>query len=261
MMIFPPSYCPLEAASQEEQIEELPIDTDMITEEEIQENPDRLSDEEEGFSDGAPRKHHRYCALMVPLALALVFGIVMMVLVGPNILARAKGVSGGSDASADSVSATARLWEVPNASNPVSAAGACTQEDQDIITSMPSGSGEGSMGLTSYNCFNKLSIFNPAGLDNEGQINCIVEKTKMSRSCGYCYAKLSDYGALQCWQSCLNWCSEACLQCTAAHIPAFDTCLGFKSLPQIPCDGGSASDVVVRKLAADETDAKSPIAV
>ena len=96
MMIFPPSYCPLEANSQEEQVEELPIDTDIFTEEEIQEHADGLSDEdeEEGFPDGAPRQHHRYCALMVLLALALVFGIVMMVLVGPNILTRAKGVSG-----------------------------------------------------------------------------------------------------------------------------------------------------------------------
>lgn len=161
-------------------------------------------------------------------------------------------VEGQMITSAPPAAATSSIPATPSSPSEIlmqnaTSAGSCSELDQATISQMPVGSGSGSMGLATYECFKKSWSF--IGLiDSKGFSQCLHEKTKISTSCGSCYAGYSKFGVTHCAMQCMvSWCSTRCLKCNSQYKSSLDTCTGFTSASPIPCDA-EYSTVHARKL-------------
>lgn len=247
----------------------------MIEEEEIQEleilveNGSDESEEEyaETLEGGRPWRSHR-CKIAVSLAMLLVVSVAIVMgpvsglfrkndtltrTAKPNNHVIGKFGFAGQDASiALSVAAPSAPASVDQ--TVAVAAGSCSKSDEAIISNLPAGSGAGSIGLATYECFMQhWSMFSL--VDRSAFSQCMHEKTKISTSCGSCYADYSKFGITHCAMQCAaSWCSSECLQCNSQYKSSLDTCTGFIGTPQIACD---LEAVTARKL-GDKVD---PIAV
>jgi len=114
----------------------------------------------------------------------------------------------------------------------VAAAGACTDEEAQILLSDPIHQGN-----KANKCGHppaadiihhkiKHDIFN----------KCYTKEMGISEQCSDCFADAADYGIQNCVTPCMtNWCSSGCLQCTQPAQDPLAMCTGFTPIPLTSC--------------------------
>merc|ERR1712187_857701 len=118
-------------------------------------------------------------------------------------------------------------------------AGACNSKDQDYIKDHYR-TGDTTFGAQNNDCehanFNTLMIWR--GLNRDGMVSCLEDKTGISNSCAECYGDHGQYGFDNCKVQCLfSWCTKGCLDCLAGHLKTLHECTGFNPGALDKCDG------------------------
>jgi len=242
------SYLESEPMIEEEEI--LAIMIDSGSEEEY----------EEALEEGRPGRSHR-CKLAVSLAMLLVASVAIVAGPVSGLFKKNKSLTptvktgkhmigefglGAQNGAIASLAPPAPLSQSPmeDMQIPAKAAGSCSKVDETIMSNK-TGTAEGSLGRTVYDCtIGSLSIVGL--LDDNRFSQCLEERTKLSTSCGSCYAEYSKFCLTHCAFVCApNWCSSSCLQCNSQYKPSLDSCVGFIVPPQLPCD---SEVITARKL-------------
>lgn len=230
------------------QIYEVPAlksdETDLVIEQ-VEESSEDEEIIEETVEGASTQKRGRRCILAVS------FVLVLLLLAAVIAVLHVSALRDTSSASAPENT----IFQFGQASQsqaftPAPGGGFCSESDQAILSKRTGGSGEGSLGLATYQCvMQSWSIISL--VDADAFTKCLNEKTAVSTSCGKCYADFTSWGITNCAMACMSsWCSAECLQCNNQHKESLDSCTGFVGGPQNACDVAPAAETIVsRKLA------------
>merc|ERR1711904_613987 len=137
---------------------------------------------EEAIEAGTQRRGRR-CVLVLSVAVVLTLLAAIVAVLYISAL-RARSLTSAPEKHAIEQFGQASESE---AFTPAPNGGSCSENDQAILSKLPGGSGKGSLGLATYQCFmQSWSIISL--VDTDAFTKCLNAKTAVSTSCGTCFA-------------------------------------------------------------------------
>jgi hypothetical protein len=125
-------------------------------------------------------------------------------------------------------------------------AGACSADEAATIQGMDAND----FGDKTNDCGHKATNFLTLKVDHDKFDDCLTSAVGVGKTCAECYADTADYGVANCKVACLtSWCSQKCLDCTAAAQTDLAACTGFPAGDAKPCE---SADVTAGACSADE---------
>mmetsp|Transcript_2127 Transcript_2127/g.5072 ORF Transcript_2127/g.5072 Transcript_2127/m.5072 type:complete len:162 (+) Transcript_2127:47-532(+) len=131
---------------------------------------------------------------------------------------------------------TTQTTKSPIGLPPLSAAGACTSEDEATMANLGAGNADGTFPSLVASCGRRnWSLF--GGLITREFQLCLQRDTQVTEECASCFSLSAVHAFHNCKFACMSssWCSLRCLRCVDPSIPELKQCAGVALPGATPC--------------------------